>query len=79
MAYFYKSGDFIILGSSGGCHFFIFFFKAGDCIYMCSLQCPGVSGGFSCLEGVRVVRLNPPLGPHYFYFMWKFMKNQVKC
>ena len=31
------------------------------------------------LEGVRVVRLNPPLGPNYFSFMGKFMKDQVKC
>ena len=31
------------------------------------------------LEGVRVVRLNPPLAPNYFNFMGKFMKNQVKC
>ena len=31
------------------------------------------------LEGVRVVRLNPPLGPNYFNFMGKFMTNQVKC
>ena len=30
------------------------------------------------LEGVTVVRLNPPLGPNYFSFMEKFMKNQVK-
>ena len=31
------------------------------------------------LEGVRGVRLNPPLGPNYFNFMGKFMKNQAKC
>ena len=31
------------------------------------------------LVGVRVVRLNPPLGPNYFNFMAKFLKNQVKC
>ena len=29
------------------------------------------------LEGVQVVRLNPPLGPNYFSFMGKFMNNQV--
>ena len=28
------------------------------------------------LEGVR---LNPPMGPNYFSFMGKFMKNLVKC
>ena len=31
------------------------------------------------LEGVRVVRLNPPLEANYFNFMGKCMKNQVKC
>ena len=31
------------------------------------------------LEGVRVVLLNPSLGPNYFSFMGKFMENQVKC
>ena len=36
-----------------------------------------VSGGFR--GGVRVVRLNPTLGPNYFIFMGKCMTNQVKC
>ena len=27
------------------------------------------------LEGVRVVRLNPPLEPNYFNFIGKFMKK----
>ena len=31
------------------------------------------------LEVVRVVRLNPPLGPNHFNFIEKFMKNEVKC
>ena len=31
------------------------------------------------LEGVRVVRSNPFLGPNYFNCMGKFMKNPVKC
>ena len=33
------------------------------------------------LEGVSVVRLNPPvpLGPNYFSFMGKFIKKEVKC
>ena len=36
---------------------------------------PLIQCGYSVadLEGVRVVRLNPPLGPNYFNFMGKFM------
>ena len=35
-------------------------------------------GAVADLEGVRVVRLNPPLGPNYFNFMGKFIQNKVK-
>ena len=30
------------------------------------------------LEGVRVVRLNPTVGPNYINFMGKFVKHHVK-
>ena len=35
-------------------------------------------GAATDLEGVQVVRLNPPFEPIYFNFMGKFMKNQIK-
>ena len=34
------------------------------------------SGGF---RGGSGGSLEPPLGPNYFNFMGKFMKNQAKC
>ena len=39
-------------------------------------------GAVADLEGVPVVCLNPPLGPHYFNSMeklMKLMKSQIKC
>ena len=38
-----------------------------------------VNGVQADLAGVQVIRLNQPLGPNFFNFMGKFMKNQVKC
>ena len=35
-----------------------------------------ISGGF---RGGSGGSLEPPLGPNYFNFMGKFMKNQAKC